>query len=144
MAPLPNPSSDLSSFFTRWKHTTYYLFKDHIRSFSSNPKHPGMEEWAYISLEADKGKSDRHALNPAVSPGPVPSLLPCWEMNMKVYPAVAQVTQPRSFCLFFFFAGLAHGHFNTQTNMGYSEGRVEAVRGREEGQVWSSPGQTRF
>ena len=44
----------------------------------------------------------------------------------------------------FFFAGLAHGHFNTQTNMGYSEGRVEAVRGREEGQVWSSPGQTRF
>ena len=60
---------------------------------------------------------------------------------MQVYPAVAQVTQPQS-C--FFFAGLAHGHFNTQKNMGYSEGRVEAPRGREEGEVWSSPRQTRF
>ena len=47
LAPLSNPSSDLSSFFTQ--HTTYYLFKDHIRSCSSNPKHPGMGEWAYKS-----------------------------------------------------------------------------------------------
>ena len=43
-----------------------------------------------------------------------------------------------------FFAGLAYGHFNTQTNVAYSESRVEAARGKEEGEVWSSPRQTRF